>query len=274
MSETIIPVQHSTLGAKAWKPYSDYRFAAGSAVAPLSTEEVAQAANIYPLAFAAGEQAALLAVLGIRPGQNLLVGGNGQWITGYVPANFRGYPFKLIRTGEEQVVLGYDQSSGLLVEEGQGEAFFGPDGQPTQRIKDLLQFLITFNRGQQTAAALGGKLKDAGVLEPWPLTIEEEGGKKTAVQGLLRVNEQALGALDDAAFLELRHSGALTLAYAQLLSMANMSSIGRLAQIHAQQAQQAAALKNQQNSNTPIFAPAPGGGDTINWDMILKDDKN
>ncbi|MBP8936863.1 MAG: SapC family protein [Agrobacterium sp.] len=272
MTETIIPVQYSTLGAKAWKPFSDYHFAAASAVAPLSAEEVAHAAHIYPLAFATGEHSTLLAVLGLQPGRNLLVGENGRWITDYVPATFRAYPFKLIRIGEEQVALGYDKSSGLLVDEGRGEAFFGPDGEPTQRIRDLLQFLVTFNRGQQTAAAFGGKLKDAGILEPWPLAIEEEGGRKITVQGLLRVNEQALGALDDAAFLELRQSGALMLAYAQLFSMANITSIGRLAQIHTRQAQQVATLNRPQNSNAPIFA-APGG-DTINWDMLLKDDRN
>ena len=48
------------------------------------------------------------------------------------------------------------------------------------------------------------------------------------VHGLFRLNEAALNALDDAAFLKIRKAGALPLAYLQLLSMDQMPVFERL----------------------------------------------
>lgn len=244
MTDTVVPIQPASFSSRGWKPFLDYRFAAGDAIIPISTEEISRVTVIFPLAFTAGDTPVPVAVMGLQPGQNLFVAGNGQWVATYVPAAFRGYPFKLLRVGEEQFALGYDEASGLLVDAGDGEPFFGPDNKPTERVNETLQFLVKVNRGQQVAGALAGKLAAAGVLEPWPLTIRN-GEQEIPVNGLLRINEKALGELDDAAFLELRQSGALALAYAQLFSMANISGLARLAQLQADQAHAAKALLEQ-----------------------------
>ena len=79
-------------------------------------------------------------------------------------------------------------------------------------------------------------LAEAGVIEPWPLEVEVD-GKKTAIKGLHRVNESALGALDDEAFLKLRKTSALRLAYAQLMSMGQIARFDQLVQLRQQLAQ-------------------------------------
>lgn len=64
----------------------------------------------------------------------------------------------------------------------------------------------------------------------------DQGERK--LEGLFRVNEAALNALDNEAFLSVRKSGALPVAYAQLLSMQQLRVLGELAQARAQRTQQ------------------------------------
>ena len=233
----------------------------------LSADEVAHAALALAIAFTAGDTPTPVAVLGLRPGSSLFVSPNGQWLGSYIPAALRGYPFRLMRTDNDQFALGYNEASGLLVAEGQGEPFFDPDGQPAEKVGATLKFLMNVNRGQQVAAALAAKLAAAGVLEPWPLQIKDK-DQVTAVNGLLRVSEKSLNALADDAFLELRRAGALSLAYAQLLSTANIAALGRLAQLHAKHAedldQQAAA------TNQLLGSSETNGQDTIDIDALLR----
>jgi len=59
----------------------------------------------------------------------------------------------------------------------------------------------------------------------------------TPVRGLFRINEGALNALDDAAFVKIRKAGALPLAYMQLLSMGRMSVFEQLNTVQQQLAQ-------------------------------------
>ena len=79
-------------------------------------------------------------------------------------------------------------------------------------------------------------LAEAGLIELCPLELEVD-GKKTAINGLLRVNEQALKRLDDEAFLKLRKTSALNVAYAQIMSMGQVTRFHQLMQLRQQLAQ-------------------------------------
>jgi hypothetical protein len=61
----------------------------------------------------------------------------------------------------------------------------------------------------------------------------KQGEQSVSVNGLYRIDEAALNALGNKAFLALRRSGALPVAYAQLLSMNQMGVLQRLLQIQA-----------------------------------------
>ena len=60
-------------------------------------------------------------------------------------------------------------------------------------------------------------LAEAGVIQPWPIRIAAEENQRE-IGGLNRIDEAALNALSDDAFLKLRKSLALPIAYAQMLS--------------------------------------------------------
>ena len=79
-------------------------------------------------------------------------------------------------------------------------------------------------------------LAEAGLIKRWPLELDV-GGKKVAINGLHRVNEPALDRLDDKAFLQLRKTSALRLAYAQIMSMGQVNRFQQLMQLRQQLAQ-------------------------------------
>ncbi len=64
------------------------------------------------------------------------------------------------------------------------------------------------------------------------------------MEGLFQVNESVLNGLTDEAFLELRKTGALALAYAQLLSLQKLPLLGEMAALRAaEDARQRSALE-------------------------------
>jgi len=227
---------------KAWRRHTSHAFAAGDAVLPLVASELAQAVMAMPVAFVKQDgRYVLMAVLSLVPGRNLFVAPDGRWLGDYVPAALRGQPFRLLRPeGAGQAILCVDEHSGLVVDAGQGEAFFNPDGALAEPLGQVLGFLAQVERSRVLTEAAVAALAGAGVVEPWPLTTRT-GGTDIPVIGLHRVAEDKLNALDDAALLGLRRAGALPIAYLQLLSMQQTRVLGRLAELHDEHARAEAA---------------------------------
>lgn len=268
MTETTRAVRASTHSDKSWTPYSGYAFAAKIMAAPISADELSYASTEFPLAFLKAERTMFVALLGVNTDQNLFVAPDGRWVGQYVPAVMRGYPFKLLPAEEGRYALGYDDASGLIGAAGQGEPFFDDKGEPTERIQQVLQFLIRLQNGLDQGTRVAAKLEELDLLETWPLKAMD-GGKERNVVGLQRVNETKLSALADDQFLELRKIGALPLIYAQLLSMANIPTLGRLGQAHAQYA---AMNQKQEQEVASMFEPI-AADEEIDWDALLRDDK-
>lgn len=209
---------------------------------PLVAQELPKAVMHLPVGFVrAGEEIVPVAVLGVQPGRNLFVAADGRWLGGYVPAAYRGYPFVLANADDGRQVLCVDEASGLLNETA-GEAFFAGDGSPSQSLAAVLNFLTQVASNRQATQRMCALLQTHGVVQPWPIKVQAEGGEQSVV-GLFRIDEMALNALSPEGLAALRDAGALSLAYCQLLSMHHLTQLGRLAQVHAHLAQKAAAQK-------------------------------
>src|ERR1035437_6405534 len=125
------PITRESHAGKNWRRPPNFAFAAGEAVVPLVGVELAHAVVTMPIAFTAeADRYRLVALLSLVPGKNLFVAPDGKWLGGYIPAFFRGYPFRLWRQeGSETAVLCIDQDSKLLMEaDGTGEDFFDGEG--------------------------------------------------------------------------------------------------------------------------------------------------
>ena len=232
----LVAVTQERYGAKKWQRNPSYGFAAAEALVPIVGAELARVAMSMPTAFA--EQSghySLVVVLSLTAGRNMFVGPDGRWLGNYVPTSLRAYPFRLLaRQGTDEVVLCVDEDSGLVVGENSvGEDFFDKDGNVSPALKAVLEFLTQVERTRKATDLAVSALAEAGVIRPWQIKLKTEQGERP-VNGLHHVDEAALRALPDDAFLKLRKASALTLADAQMLSMGHLDIFEHLARVQAQ----------------------------------------
>ncbi|MDY8108868.1 SapC family protein [Fulvimarina sp. 2208YS6-2-32] len=269
--QAIQPLTPERHGERGWTRFSSYAFAAGRALAPLAAPEVSRAALELPLGFVAHEKGwQLVAVLGLAPGQNLFVGPDGRWHGGYVPAALRSHPFYIGRAeSSDQMILCIDETSGLLAQE-DGEPFFDGAGQLTQPMADVWTFMQEVARGEAQLNAACARLAENDIIEPWLISLKD-GENERKVEGLHRVSEDKLNALDDETFGTLRRAGIVALAYAQMLSAGHIPKLGELARAHARHAEEAERRRQSAASAAPQetgHSFAPSESLDIDWSKI------
>jgi hypothetical protein len=240
----LVPVSREHHAGKAWRRFSKYTFAASEAIAPLVGAELAKAALAMPIAFLQESGRYLpAALMSLVPGHNLFVGPAGQWLGSYVPATYRAYPFRFARReGSQEVTLCIDEDSGLVVEDSaSGEKLFDADGNASPALKSVLDFLTAIERSRKATELAVAALAQASVIRPWDIKVKA-GEQEKPVQGLYRVDEDAMSKLSDAEFLKLRRAGALSFAYAQLLSVGQLAVLQHLVTLQGQLAPAQAAV--------------------------------
>ncbi len=129
----------------------------------------------------------------------------------------RSYPFAVLpQQGTEQTILCVDTDSGLVVDgEATGKDFVDPDGNLSPALQKVLDFLNELQRNRRATDVAVAALAGAGVIQLWPIKLKTEQGAQPAPAGLYRVDEVALNALTDEAFLKLhKASGGLPIAFA------------------------------------------------------------
>lgn len=227
------PVSYQTFGGKFFTRSQHYLFSAADMFCQVSITEMPRAVHHAPLAFLQGDDGFVPVMLqGLQQGENAFVSGDGRWLTPYIPALYRSYPFRALRADADTLVLCFDMDSGLLAPG--GEAFFAEDGQPTVFIQQINHFLQQCELDRQRTLALVKLLQQHGLIVPWQLTLQD-GDKKRALDGVFRVDEAALNALPAEQLVALRDAGALPMAYMQLLSMHHMSTLAELVRVRMQQ---------------------------------------
>jgi hypothetical protein len=221
-------VTRECYAGKKWQRSGGYGFAAKEALAPVVVAELARVARVLPLAFLQeGGRFILVAVLSLTPGRNMLVGADGRWLGHYIPACFHSYPFRLCPTKETGQLVLCIEADGVAVGSA-GEEFFDQEVNLSPTLRKIFDFLSEYERYRQATDVAVSALTEAGVIQPWPIQVEAENNKRE-IAGLHRIDEAALKALSDDAFLKLRKSSALPVAYAQMLSAPHIGVFEQLA---------------------------------------------
>lgn len=226
------PVTKSGFTNKSWKRCSDYLHSSQDSVCPLGLTELPVAMMSMPIAFCTvNEQYSILAVQGLQPGVNALVNADGEWQGGYIPANYRRYPFALAKNElqEEELVLCIDTDSSLLVDGNTEEPFLDKNFELSQPVKEITDFIRTVNAAQEASTRTCKILADYGLLKPWKFFFKK-GNDLIDIEGLSCVDETALSELSSDAYAELRIAGVIPIIYCQLFSMQKISHIGKLTQ--------------------------------------------
>jgi hypothetical protein len=203
-----------------------YGFAAEVVSLPLNAVEVPVAARDYPVVFTS-DRTMLLALVGLRAGENLFVRPDGSWEPGcYIPAYVRRYPFALVGRGEaDQFSLCVDMASERVVR-GDGPKLF-EDGKPSQLTSDALQFCAAFERELGATRGVMQALKDKALLKPNEATIRLAEGQQISMTDFTVVDEARFQSLSDEDFLALRAAGALPAVYGHLASQPSWSDLMR-----------------------------------------------
>lgn len=224
------PLTHARDRHRRLRTDAGYRFAAMHTHARLAAHEMPLVLGSQPMAFVRRDDAYVpVAVQSLHADRNLYVGPDGHWVAGHVPDVYRMHPFALGRGEGEQLVLYVDDESELLSET-EGELLFEPDGGHTPVLQAIVELLRRFAAQEQITAAACAALARHHLIVPWELRVQSgPEGRTEIVQGLYRIDEQALNALSDEAFLELRHASALPVAWCQMLSMNQISVLQALA---------------------------------------------
>jgi len=236
-------ITQETHANRFWQTDATYRFAANITSAPLVALELPKAQQALPIAFVQQQSGGFMpvALLGLSQGLNAYLNKDGQWLSYYIPAIIRAYPFKLANTPEGQQVLCVDEDSGL-VSDTKGEPFFDAQGQVSEKVQAMLNLLVHLDQNTKVTQKICQLLQKYNLIQPWLLSLPSaEGGQ--VVNGLYQIDETALTQLSGDALAELMQAGAISLAYCQLLSMQHSEALIQLVQAHLQaQAPQPSSL--------------------------------
>lgn len=205
------------------------------AVAEVVAAELPRIISSTPVGFIAVEDHfQLVVVLSLTPQRNMFVDGDGRWLIGYIPAVVRSYPFRMVRPAiDAELVLCIDEDCARpKTDSGEGEPFFNTDGSVAAALQQAVDFLVNLERERASTRLAVAALQQAGVIVPWLIRVRD-GANEKDVNGLYKIDENALNALSTTSFEKLRAVGALPIAYGQLFSISQLSIFPTLSELHS-----------------------------------------
>jgi hypothetical protein len=214
---------HGDLGlVKAVRPFG---YATAAHAVPLQVTEFGPASLTYPIIFG-GEELAPLAIMSIRPNENLFISDQGDFEMGaYVPAFIRRWPFVLANNDEQQkMIVCIDRAAEVLTVGGEVPLF--ENGQPSAFTQQAIQFCTDFETERRRTEQFVQTLRSLDLLESkqttfTPRDADGAAGQPIQLADFFAVSEEKLAALPPATISELHTSGALRQIYAHLTSMLN-----------------------------------------------------
>ncbi len=219
--QTAVPV--SAQRHKDWsvKAGASYRFAAGVNSVPVTAIEFAQVAGEYPIVFAGSESAVFPAViLGVRENENLFVDDEGRWRGKYVPAFVRRYPFVFSQDNEGKTfTLHIDETFEGCNQVNRGERLFDADGQQTQYLKTVLNFLQDYQARFRRTQAYCARLIDLKLLQPMQAQFTLGTGEQRSLSGFMTVDREKLKALPAEAIADMMRKDELECTFLHLASL-------------------------------------------------------
>ena len=109
-----------------------------------------------------------------------------------------------------------------------------------------MSFLIHIETSRILTQAAVDTLHSSGLIEPWQINVVN--GNQTAnVEGLYCINETSMNSLSEELFIKLHQTEVLSIAYAQLFSMNQISVLADLGKIQEQMKSQAVNNVNVQS---------------------------
>lgn len=215
---------HQDLHVKMGK---DFSFAQEVNSVPLTVAEFRKAAAEYAIVFSGeGEEILPVVILGSGDKENSYFAEEGGWNAKYVPAFVRRYPFIFSSTDNgKSLLLCIDENYSGCNREGVGERLFDAEGERTQFLSTMLNFVEAYQKQYQLTRLFCKQLKELDLLEPMRANFKLPNGEQRALAGFSAINREKLQALTGEQLEGLMKNGSIELAYLHLQSMNNFSAI-------------------------------------------------
>jgi hypothetical protein len=212
-------------GNMSLTPTSDFSFAGTTNSVPVVATELPMVCKHYPILFTDGALPQMVALLGLRASENLMVDDKGNWAPGtYVPAYVRRYPFIFFENEEKsQYTLCVDEDAKTVVE-GTENPFF-VDGAPSKMTQSALDFCRDYQAHYAATAEFLKAITEAGLLVENRADATLADGRKLSLSGFKVIDEARFNELDDETFLAWRKRGWLHLVYCHFISNGNWSTL-------------------------------------------------
>jgi hypothetical protein len=206
-----------------------YGFAAGAQSLPLGLTEIEAAAQHFPVLFTGGANLAVVALLGLREGQNLFVRPDGTWTPdAYVPAYVRAFPFIFAEDATSRTQLLAVEPEAPHLRNDAGAPLF-EDGRPSAALAEATAFCKALRESMVAAGSFARALDAAGLLEEEEATVNFTAGGGARIRGFKIVKPERLAEVDDATYLDWRRMGWVAAIYAHLYSIGRWGRLIELA---------------------------------------------
>ncbi len=229
----IHPLSIERHGKKQFILHNSWSFVGKQNLSPILCTEFSQVAFEYPIVFSNetenSDQLCPVALLGLQPDTNLFVDPSGRWLGKYIPATFRGYPFKAVRISEEKEEFAFciDESGGHLVDKG-GVPLY-QNGKKSQFLTDTFKFVREYQLQVPAVKKFCNLLLSLDLFSMIRIELKDaQSDKVFTVSGLQRIDERKLAELSNEKFQQLRENGMLPLIYAHLLSLGHLKRLVEL----------------------------------------------
>ncbi len=214
--------RHGHLGISAIdRPFD---FLKETHVIPVMINEFAAAALSYPIIFA-GDNRAPLAVMGLKPGENLAVLPDGNFDQlSYLPAYVRRYPFVFAQDDDNQRLVVCLETNSPLVSNAPQTPFFD-NGQPSAYTQNAIEFLQEFEKSRVMTDSFVALMNDLDLWEPRkqvftpPPGPDGRPGREIPLADYFAISQDKLSALPIDKIQQLNETGALGAIYAHLTSL-------------------------------------------------------
>lgn len=230
---SIAPETHQDL---RWRRPSNFLFASNDHLMPLGLRESGKAIVGLPAAFIkVGDNFMLVAVQGLRNGENLVVQESGKWLASHLPDAYLGFPFRMSRIDKDRYQVCIEEESEFVLkadevpEKAKGwRPFFDEEGKLADSVSQLATQMQKHATDLLAAERAAEKLTEHELIKEWEISAGDEEAP-VQVKGLYAIDQAKLSELDGDALIALRDSGALFLAHAQLMSSYHMPALTQIA---------------------------------------------
>jgi hypothetical protein len=206
-----------------------YQFTSDTNSIYVAGTEFPLAARDYPIVFAkdAEDKLVPVAMLGLRQNQNLMVGADGAWRGGYIPAYIRRYPFILANNGQDpnSFAVCVDETYSGFNTVGEGDRLISDAGEYGETLASSVKFLEEFHKHSEITATFCRAVADADLVESMQANISMKSGTSFSLAGLFCIPRNKIKAMSPALLKDFVDRDYLDLLYLHIYSLSNLDKL-------------------------------------------------